>query len=172
MSATGNCRLNNHRFIETKLLICSLISTFPLITFRQRSVIIVPETEENILFCARYGGDTKIIYILNSEFSESKNYSFISPSSQSSITQIQLEIILNWDLDPARVKYHCSFNKAFLYSNPSKVCIHQLHGLPCDLWIAQPISSYLFKSSSHLTFSFFTFNLIFKTYWSNPNIQH
>ena len=54
-----------------------------------------PETEENILFCARYGGDTQIIYILNSEFSESKNYSFISPSSQSSITQIQLEIILN-----------------------------------------------------------------------------
>ena len=86
MSATGNCRLNNHRFIETKLLICSLISTFPLITFRQRLVIIVPETEENILFCARYGGDTKIIYILNSEFSESKNYSFISPSSQSSTT--------------------------------------------------------------------------------------
>lgn len=45
-----------------------------------------PETEENILFCARYGGDTEIIYILNSKFSESKNYSFISPRSQSFIT--------------------------------------------------------------------------------------
>ena len=42
-----------------------------------------PETEENILFCARYGGDTEIIYILNSEFSESKNYSLIPPLSPS-----------------------------------------------------------------------------------------
>ena len=61
------------------------------------------------------------------------------PPAHSPPQQIQLEIILNWDLDPARVKYHCSFNKAFLHSNLSKVCIHQLHGLLCDPWIAQPI---------------------------------
>ena len=93
-----------------------------------------PETEENILFCARYGGDTEIIYILNSEFSESKNYSFISPRSQSFITNTAGDLSkLRFGTCQARVKYHCSFNKAFLYSNPCKVCSHQLYALR-PLW--------------------------------------